>query len=479
MSFCKNCGTKVNHEGKYCSNCGTEVTQQSPKEPKKPSFQFSKKTKVFTGVIAGIIILLGAGYFVGASLTGKDVTVKNFEEALANQDQEMFMKAVSSSDSEWEIKEKEVDSFFKYLDKNPEVKKEIIENISKQAKQADSDESKGATAVSGGEEVSFDKLFTLKKDGNQWLVFDDYTFEVTPFYMNVSTNYEDTKIIVNGKEVAVSDSSNQTEKLGPFLPGVYSVKGVWKGDYAQLKKKIEIQLGEATENVRDVTLSLEGEMIHPESNYEDASLFVNGKSTGMKVGEVDELGPFPAEGDDTLHVEKKFPWGTVKSEKKSVSEGSYLDLTIDPFTDEMQEKVIKTVNSYTKSRVKAYKQADASPLKQVVTKRFLDEKKKDIQEMKGSGQRFKGKALKNKIDMDSFNTGKNDQGQFTVEVNMQMYFDSTYYNKGKKKDAKTEKNKNLVSCELVYNKDKQQWSVDKVESMFIYMAGEMKTFKLN
>ncbi|WP_164667809.1 zinc ribbon domain-containing protein [Virgibacillus doumboii] len=471
MNNCKTCGAELKQGQNFCGECGAEVSWQPDKGPKKQSFQFNRKTLILSGIAAAIIVFLIGGYMIGSSLTGKDKAVKAFTDALENQDKAAVLESITTEESDWKISKKDIEGFFTYLKENPETKKTLIANIRQQSETDAKAESDSDFELSG--------LFTLKKAGKKWLLFDNYKFAVTPFHLEAETNYEGTKISVNGEEAAVSKSTEEPVEIGPLFPGTHTVKAVWQGEYAQLEKETTVTLIDQEEPVSEVDFDLDGQMIHLDSNFEDAAVYIDGEKTDLTVGDVDELGPFSSDSDIAIHAEKAFPWGTVKSDEVPVSDGSYLDLDISPFTDEMKQGLIDQVNEYAVTWAEAYKQMDASKLEGLVTDSFLKGIEEDIQEMKDDGRRWKGKAVKNEIDMDSFNVGTNDQGKSTVEINLMMYWDSTYYDEGNKEKAETEEDKDLLGIILVYDEEKKQWFINDEEGMMFYMAGEMKTFELD
>lgn len=58
--FCKNCGHQVNRGNKFCKNCGIEVSRPDFFSRVGEWFKMNKKSLIITGVVLGILILIGA-----------------------------------------------------------------------------------------------------------------------------------------------------------------------------------------------------------------------------------------------------------------------------------------------------------------------------------------------------------------------------------------------------------------------------------
>ena len=89
---------------------------------------------------------------------------------------------------------------------------------------------------------SLANMFTLKKQGKTMLVYDKYVLELNPVYLEITTNYKDSKIYLNDTLVATANEDNFTAKIGPYVPGKYTIKVSLDGEHAKAEKKDEVDL---------------------------------------------------------------------------------------------------------------------------------------------------------------------------------------------------------------------------------------------
>lgn len=87
-----------------------------------------------------------------------------------------------------------------------------------------------------------------------------------------------------------------------------------------------LDFADSEENVLDVYMELDGASIVVYSNDENAVLFVNGKSTGKKIADIDSFGPVPTDGTIKLHAERTKDGKKEKTEEFEVTDDSSIDL---------------------------------------------------------------------------------------------------------------------------------------------------------
>lgn len=465
MGFCTNCGTKLEADQTTCPKCGKERTQPENVQPKhKSSFVISKKVKIWTVFMVGLVVLCFIGYQIGAVYTGKAAAVKQFKQALIHKDANALLKWVSVKHSTMRINKKSVKSLFGYLDKNPQVIDEILDNIEQQSAAMDSKPKSVAVASS-----TSSGMFTLKKNGKKWLLFNDYKFEVSPYYIEVDTNYKGTKILVDGKVSGEAKEDNNTVKVGPFFPGNHKVEGVWKGDYATVEDAVDVPLAGPNHTIAlsSDDLNLEGEMIYPQSNFPEAKFFVNGKDTGQTFDNIDDFGPVSLNGTVRVYAEMDFPWGKAKSKELTLGkDNDGVDLEIDPITDDVKKQIVETVNQYAKEWADAYRNLDPSKLKHVTSNAFNDIKQ-DINNMKEIKEKWKGNPVKTLIDLDNIDVSKEESG-YRAEIEASLQYNATYYNEGE--DAQTELSDNNRLLYLLYDSSKGTWLVDETNELWGFSA---------
>ncbi|UZJ79552.1 zinc ribbon domain-containing protein [Fictibacillus sp. KU28468] len=332
MNFCKECGNQLPAGSGFCKNCGTPYKGQEPTpDPAEPigtrSSEKSKRpNKPLILSVAALVLLLIAGftaYKLIEGKTGPTATVKNFKQAIENKDTEAVKGYVNEGQSEIEADDKTVKDFIEYASKNNAFSS-AIDSLEKQANGMDGGEL--ARPITDDHD---NEWLQLKRDGKQWLFFDHYVVEVKPVTVKVTSNFEDSSVYLDGKKKGILDKEDGIVKAGEILPGSHNVKVEYKGEYATLSDNVDVDVSEAEKNLLEVEVPLEGKYVYISSNYGDANLFVNGKDTGKTIDDIDKFGPVATDGSITLHAEKNFDVGKMKSESVVVKSDEDVSLDID------------------------------------------------------------------------------------------------------------------------------------------------------
>jgi len=380
MSFCRECGVKLEENPVFCSECGTKVSDGAPiqtfqphkteeeysveHQPVQSSIQppvykrvkklLTKKQKIVFGSIAGFVLILIISFFVLQKFTGLDYTLENFETALNDKDVKTLSNMMESSDRRAKLEDKHIKDFIAYLDENPSVREEVMSYLKSAAK-----------SFENGKHQTDDGYFLqLKKDGKSFLFFDHYQIQIRPYYVNIYTNYEGAKLLLDGKEIGEATEDDFYKQFGPYIPGKYKFEAVLDEKYGKLKTEQEINLYDSFgSNEVEVDLALYGDYIDIETGFADSEVFINGES----VGETDEygyleMGPISLDGSFKLHAEKTFPWGKGKSDEVMIEEDYYYELMISPLNEELEKNISTTLKDFEVQLVEAYRSMDASKI---------------------------------------------------------------------------------------------------------------------
>jgi uncharacterized membrane protein YvbJ len=495
--FCHECGHKLSKDAAFCPECGTTVEGRdyqgnsqggsSNAQQVKESFvskikKMSKKQKLFSAIIAGLILFLFIGYQVGSSLTSKENAMENLKTAIVEKDAKELSNLLVSEDPRLEISEKEVKGLLDYMEQNPKKLTEVMENIKKQANYLDGKkpEGKAEEAAAFLEDLagsSTNSIMNLTKQGKTALFFDSYRFEVVPTYLKLYTNYKGTELYINDKKVATAKEENYQKEFGPFVPGMYKVKAVYKDEYTTLKTEEDISV---TDGSGDVDLYLEGESIYIDSNFEDASVFVNGKDTKLTVEEARKFGPVSMDGSMKLHVEKEFPWGTAKSEEIPVTEEeSSYELEISGVTDKTKEVIMQNVFDAEKSWFESLTSLDSSKLAGF-SEELNSELAEDIKDVKEDKETYVGKGpVLVAFDMDSFEVYEKD-GTYSSSVvgNFLWHGDTANSDASPEaiKETKEKEHTEFYTYTLVYNSENKTWLLESIENRYGYEFENEKKF---
>ncbi|MBP1930153.1 zinc ribbon domain-containing protein [Ammoniphilus resinae] len=443
MNFCKECGTKLQENYLHCPECGMALHSTANSENKEshapistqpieqpvtvsPKQPMGKKQKRTLITLALLLIIAAGLYQVGASLTDKDRVIKQFEEAIIKGDSEKVANLLSSEDKRLTIDGESIESFIKYFKDNPSSLNQTINILKEQSEQFDQEkENKIKAAVTNLFGSNNDTTFiALEKDGKKFLLYDNYDLRVKPYFLSVETNYPNTKIYLNDKEVAVSDQENFETELGPFLPGVYKIKAVHEGQFTTLQNEQDLELF-SNDDFNYVDLYLEGQYTNVDVNFKDAKLLVNGKDTGLISGDGQSLGPVTFDGSNKIVAEKQFPWGPASSEEMPITEG-YLSLIINPATDSVKEDIMKSTNEFVQGWIESFNALDASKAQSIsAEKRQLLEDY--ITKMKENQSKYKGVKKSITFDLDSFSIWETRDGNYYAELIAQEEFSEVVY----------------------------------------------------
>lgn len=325
MKYCKECGTQLNDSQTFCSNCGAQqpetgsVAPASPTRNKRPALSGKAKAGITAAVI--IIAAVAGTHFYLSSLTDPMKTVEEFENAVKEDDANALVKIINNGQDKYAITEKEAASYLAFLTDDNDFN-EISKELKKQA--YDVDGYKVSEPVRDGND---NKLVSIKKaEKKKWLLYDEYSLEFYPIELIVSSNLAGTEVTLAGKKTKKLKEEDEDENLGYLFPGEHLLKSVYKGEYAELTSEDELDFSNAYENELVVDVEMDNTSLYVYSNDDDAVLFVNGKSTGEKIADIESFGPVATDGSIKLHAERKLNGKTEKTEEFKVTDGSNVDL---------------------------------------------------------------------------------------------------------------------------------------------------------
>jgi uncharacterized membrane protein YvbJ len=316
MSFCQECGNKMEDGIQFCNECGTKVgaTKKEPqvqtieKTPKQP---LSKKNKLLLGIGAFIVVLFGGLYMAGSSYYGEEKVMDRFIKAIQEEDMETVVELSMTDDPNLKIDEEGMKPLLAYMKENPSYLNGLNESFKYRIQ---------------GQDVVLSDEIQLVKNGKKFGIFDNYVFKIKPYYVKVKTNGKGTVIYKGEQEIATSDQSEFSKEVGPFLPGVHQFKAILKDELVTLDKEEDVTLMGVSTSPKNIDLKLNGHYITVQSNVDDATLYVNGKEKGkLEDGKI-EVGPISNDGSTEIYLEKEFSFGKVQTEKVKVKKNTRYEL---------------------------------------------------------------------------------------------------------------------------------------------------------
>ncbi|EIT84272.1 hypothetical protein A374_15838 [Fictibacillus macauensis ZFHKF-1] len=283
-----------------------------------------KKTALISIITIALLLIGGVTfYFIMNAKTGPEATIQAFKQAILNEDTEKVKTFLEQGQSNVTIDAQTVQSFISYAKKDRNLLA-TMDSLEKQA-QAHGDMEVIAPVTSTNDQ----KWLQLKRNGTEWLFFDRYIVAIQPIAVKVASSFKNTEIYVDRQKKGNLEENDGTINAGYVLPGEHKVKAIYKGTYTTLKDEATLEMNDVKDNKASIDLPLKGEYINLTSNYSDAHLFINGKDTGKTIAQVQQIGPIATDGSITLHAEKKFDVGHLKSETVVVRNSGSISLPID------------------------------------------------------------------------------------------------------------------------------------------------------
>lgn len=359
---CDECGKEVSDEGKFCSECGAEKPDLTKEKNRGKSIFLSP---LFLSA-AGLILLAGiAGvsfyYYASSSLTA-DRMVDELQEAMEESDSDRFMELVAEHDDSWNFTSQNAADLMDFLHENESEQEEVFATLRQHADWHDNlDED--VNALIGNTSDSPYAAISLKQEGSRWLFFDDYQFEVTPAYLQVSADRDDMSLFLN-EEVLEDDELELADEdylIGPLAPGFYNLKGEIETEFMTVEDKQEIILFGLSNDREYTHMEFNLQTVEASAVYDGTSVYINGELTDVETGEgAVEIGELPVDGSAAISFEKEFPWRTVTSDDIPVEGGTVTLEEFEVLTEDEQMEIMEMLNENWKHHTEALMTGDAS-----------------------------------------------------------------------------------------------------------------------
>ena len=423
-----------------------------------------KFTIMLTSIITVAVLLIG-GFLVGKSLTSVNHVLDEFEKAIQEKDTEKLSDILTVDHNELELSEESLKHFLQLFESQPSELTYLLNHLKEQA--------------AYGSIIT--KMFPvdLIKDGKKFLFFDNYVLLVNPVYINVSTNYANTDIIINGEVLTTSDSEYFQGDVGPLIPGEYTVEAVHDAGFFHLSTEEKVIVNDPGFS-RYVDLYLDGTDVsfdlfyHRYDSLKSVKLFINGKDTGWNLAENDRVGPLLTDGSLNASFEAELPWGTIRTNDIPIND-SYIDFNLgnsDEFKQEMMDVIIK----FNEEFVEAFATADMTKLtgaSYYIVDLLIDE----IIFYMFMELEYEGAFHGVDFYMDSFELSQNYDGLWNVSVDAIVYFEETLFERGDR--PVPEQIEEELRYELVYDPQYKEWFVDDISLPGMMEEDKMERYKVD
>ncbi|MGM7634633.1 YARHG domain-containing protein [Bacillus sp. Hm123] len=212
MKVCEGCGHRSEQDSAFCSECGTSLKDQIEKSINREDTKLSKrkfqknKTLIAFTLAAVLVIFLFTSYQMLSKKYSEEAVIDQFITALTQKDKQTLKTLIVPTDSRINVNEESLNALFALIDKEPS----LIEDI----KNSLHNEGLG------------NQSFYLRENGKHFMIFTKYAIDTSGYFVNVGSTGDNTTIHLNDSELGVLDSSEDTKEFGPFLTGLYSIKGL-------------------------------------------------------------------------------------------------------------------------------------------------------------------------------------------------------------------------------------------------------------
>jgi hypothetical protein len=321
--FCLECGAKANSSDLICTECGTKFVKETVvKNSRTP---MTKKNKVIILIAMLFISVLGGLYLFGNSYASAENTMKRFHEAVVDKDNSALKKLVEFEGGT-ELSNGELDAINAFGEKEPNKFTKSI-------------------GTWGDESESF--LFSVKRFGKVFGIFDGYKIIVQNQFVSVPFPYEELEYTLNGEKSQMK-LENGRAIIGPLSPGIYELNAEYKGEYAEFSQSKAIELLDLYSGVVDENIAYDISKVTFELNYSygtdpSKTKLVIGKNEFAfdKEGYIKALGPFPMDGSIKVKVVSEFSSGEIETEDIEVKE-NYISININGLNNDVEEGLVDT-----------------------------------------------------------------------------------------------------------------------------------------
>lgn len=285
---------------------------------------FINRRKVL--LLVSLLFIFGMiGFGIGNYNSSKNKVLKNLEIALKENEPGKIYKDIKLDGNK--ISKSEFEPLTEYYSENISQVDNIIKNLK-----------------SSGESGYFSLI------NNKILFFDNYYIEIKPVAVKINTNFDKTKVYINGNEIAATNIKRN------LIPGKYVIKGELDTLYGVVEEEKEIFIMENLE----YNLNMPAININLTSNFEDAKVFINDEDINKNVNDIKNYGPIPLNKEISIQLEREFPWGTIKSDKVAVGTLPNINIDINMVNDNLIEEVNLSANSFYSSVFNALNNSDYS-----------------------------------------------------------------------------------------------------------------------
>ncbi len=335
-----------------------------------------------------ILILLAFflffGYFLGRINTSREYILSKLEMALKNSNTSTLSDIVKVDGER--VKQKNLESLVEYYSNGNNKIDTLITNLKNNNETKD---------------------FKLKR--KKYFFWNMYYLEVKTFNIKIKSNFKEGNFIVGN-----SGKIKAGETLKNVIPGNYKITGSLNSNYEEIKTSKEVVVMED----KEIELNFPATTITINSDFQDAEVYINGKSIEKEVKDIKDFGPVPTDGTVSVYLEKDFPWGRNKGEEVKITENPIINLTVPISNETLEEDLTNIITKFYESVFLALNKQN----KKYIENCTNDIKNKIYTSVEKKYILFKNKYSNLKIDIDFDNSQyfyKDNTYRATIVANVQ------------------------------------------------------------
>lgn len=347
LRYCTECGQELSEDAQFCVNCGTPITmpeEDSSKEDSdtrsdettssqstvtsenetveksaeatkeketlhknkqqstqaQPVNEVKKKEKSpLTKVLVGIII------FIVIALFGVHKWLENhfdpmndliaMDEAVTNKDMETFLSYIQFEDGALLDRE----SYFELIEESEWSETirvqlfNVIENITETNNPLDSE------IYDRFDEI----MFRVKKENVFLGLYHKISIVAVPIKLKATSNLSETTLSILDETYEVNE--DEETLIAEVYPGTYELKAESEQQFATLTFEQSYLISSRLDDTIYIEFDFVTYNVDATYGFEDAIVFVDGKSTEQKVSEISGLGPFAEGSNITIYAVAK------------------------------------------------------------------------------------------------------------------------------------------------------------------------------
>ncbi|MFE3577507.1 hypothetical protein [Lysinibacillus sp. NPDC059133] len=310
MNQCSSCGTNNPDPMKFCQGCGSPLeivtTENQKRVTSKPAkAPLKKSNKIMAIVFAFILLAGGITHFTIKNQLDPYKQLTNANKAFVNNDYEAFLNYFEV-DSDVVVDAKAFHRYMEDIQWSDKISPQLEDGIKK------IDKGSFADAIVGQDGQKIMAIMDEKFLG----IYRKYSVKIIPIEVTASTSLK-TATITYGDSKKMKITDNNTP-IGKSIPGVYKFSISVADDFSEKTFEEEQIITNNDASKQEIFFDFSEKAVALSSDYNDAIVFIDGKSTKKKANEL-KLFTLLLDGSATIHAEH-----TVDGQKK-VSEKVKLD----------------------------------------------------------------------------------------------------------------------------------------------------------